>query len=111
MTAPDYKLFPMWVVYENADERGDGTPAWFFSNEVVARQQAAGRGWYGGDAPVREHHGLQTSDGRVYWLQQEEPIALNFTPADAKKMRQRALAKLTRDERMLLGLPEDLEED
>jgi hypothetical protein len=93
----------IYAVNQGDDDRHAGSPCWFFENRSDAEQCAVGRGWWGGTAPVSEHNALIVDD-QAYLLTRVEPVRLNFTPDDEQAKRNAARAKLTEEERKLLGI-------
>lgn len=91
---------PVWVVYSVIDERGmRGGLVGFFRSEPEARHGAKGKGFYG-NGQVVESQALVWA-GKYYWLQATEPIVFR---ADFDAMREAALAKLTDEDKRVLGL-------
>ena len=93
----------IYAVNQGDTDRYAGQPAWFFDSKDDAVNCSLGRGWYGGNAPVGEHMAL-VIDGTAYLLARAEPVALNVTPEDEQAKKNAALAKLTEEERKLLGI-------
>lgn len=101
------KIFEIWVVYTGGDDRFIGTPTLFFSSEYLACHEARGKGWYGGDAPVRQHHAVEV-DGKFYLLEDAEPIDLDGElKAKNEQLKEKALAKLSEEEKRALGLMDE----
>lgn len=93
----------IYAVNQGDTDRHSGTPKWFFDSKQVAVECSIGRGWYGGNAPIGEHSAL-VIDGKAYLLARAEPVALNVTPQDEQAKKNAARAKLTEEERKLLGI-------
>lgn len=93
----------IYAVNQGDDDRHLGHPCWFFEGRSDADNCAVGRGWYGGNAPVSEQNELIV-DGEAYLLSRVEPVKLNFTPEDEQAKKNAARAKLTDEERKLLGI-------
>ena len=93
----DAEVAEVWSVH-----RG-GQPKWWFRDKQLARDAAAGRGWYGGDAPVSKHTAIILNDSEVYLLKQVDPVVFGG-PETEDERRKRAMDKLTESEKRLLGL-------
>jgi hypothetical protein len=93
----------IYAVNQGDDDRHTGHPCWFFEGRSDADNCAVGRGWYGRTAPVSEHNALIVN-GEAYLLSRVEPVKLNFTPEDEQAKKNAARAKLTDEERKLLGI-------
>lgn len=93
----------VYAVHQGDSERHAGKPFWFFESSADAESVAKGRGWWGGKAPTSEHTALIVGE-HVYLLARPEPVKLNEFPEDELTKKQKALAKLTKEEQKLLGL-------
>lgn len=104
-----YKIVHGYAVYETTDEMGRrGQLIGVYTDEYEAKKQAKGVGWYGGQGDVAPVSLLITEDGKNFMLQVKAPIDLNTNfPELAKKKRKSALSKLTKEEKVLLGLEEE----
>jgi hypothetical protein len=100
----DTYLKQVYVVYENSDERSIGTPAWYFTDLAKAEAAAKGRGWYGGDAPIRDRYVAYVGGGWAFLVVDEEPIRLDQGPDEQAAIKEAALKKLTPEEKQILGL-------
>ncbi len=97
----------MWEVYTTIDEYGrDGEMVGLFSDEVMANAAAKGKGWWGGKGDVRPVFALDCHNGYYQVLKYRNPVKAD---TDIVKLREdiktKALAKLTEEEKALLGLP------
>lgn len=99
----DPKVINVWAVNQGDDDRSCGRPVWFFDSAAKAEEVAAGRGWFGGNAPVGEHKAILFGN-QIYLLAKTEPIELNLGPQDQAERRKKAIEKLTPAERKLLGI-------
>lgn len=97
------EILKIYAVNQGDNDRHSGTPRWFFEDKQIAVNCSIGRGWYGGNAPIGEHSAL-IIDGNAYLLARPEPVALNVTPEDEQAKKNAARAKLTEEERKLLGI-------
>lgn len=102
------RIFEVWAVHQGDDDRGSGFPEWFFDSEAAARKHAEKRGWYGSDAPIskRKAYDLR-SGGKILILDNKfpEPVIMGYSEAvENQKKRNKALAKLTKEDREVLGL-------
>lgn len=70
----------------------------YYDNEQEAQKHCNGMGF--SPAP-KKHLGLQLEDGKVFIFRSSEPVRLFHTTDEMKK--ERALSKLTPEERKLLG--------
>lgn len=102
------KIFEVWAVHQGDDDRNSGYPEWFFASEAAARKHAEKRGWYGGDAPVSKRLAYDLGvGGKILILDNRfpEPLMLGYSEAvENQKKRNKALAKLTKEDREVLGL-------
>lgn len=113
------KLIHVFAVHQGDTDCSVGSPTWFFYSQAEANEAAKGRGWYGGNAPVRSYDALSIYDDKqpgylsgahvdkpatVYLLRQAEPLAMDVGPEDPRVLRENALAKLTDVEKQILGL-------
>lgn len=95
-------IIKIWAVHQGDNEFTNGYPYYFFLNEVDALYAAKNKGWYGGPAPVTEQWVLLIHD-KMYLLQKNEPIKFGLKTKE-EEMRERALKKLTQEEKKVLGL-------
>lgn len=101
-------VFTVWTVHRDNDDRSDGPITDVCGTRALAEAAAKGSGWYGGDAPVRTHHAIRVGNA-TYLLQSEDPVCVAFSLDDLvlaheHATRLKALAKLTPEERRVLGL-------
>ena len=99
------QFIEVWTVYETVSEWGQqGRRVGVFTRETDAEVSAIGRGYFGGHGAIEQ--GLAVSlDGLVYVLKDANPVDLDVD--EIKSMEERvaqAKAKLTPEERKLLGL-------
>lgn len=91
----------MFEVRETVDDKGRlGQTVGYFFNENDAHDAAVGQGWYGSDGVVTPRFSLRVN-GSDYLLASKTPIEFG---SYRNLLRQRALAKLTVEEREVLGL-------
>jgi len=97
----------IWAVYSTYDETGrDSSLVSCWETQLAAQNNRKGHGWYGGPGNVRELPALQLPDGRIFVLLQAEPVKLGIDLVQGQlDARAAALAKLSIEERKLLGLP------
>ena len=111
------KIIKVYAVHQGDDDRSSGYPVWFFDDFSKAKTVAAKRGWYGGEAPITERYAICVSQqdswfteqirvecNEYYLLDNTDPIKLNEGPDDILRKKQAALAKLTPEDRKVLGL-------
>lgn len=98
-----YEIIDVWAVYQGDDDRLSGYPTWWFDNESDAQCIAKGRGWWGGNAPVKKHPVILVGD-KAYLLAHSEPLELNVGPEEQAAEKEAALSKLSDREKRLLGL-------
>jgi hypothetical protein len=114
------RIITIHAVHQGDDDRSFGHPAWWFYSKHEAEEVAKGRGWFGGNAPVRDYQALSLEDDRqagringwsftpepptVYLLANLKPLRMGVGPADVAALKAAALAKLTDTEKELLGL-------
>lgn len=97
------KIIDVYVVHGEGDERSIGAPAWIFKDSAKAKLVATGRGWWGGNAHVGTRKAIVV-DGKCYLLDRCGPFVLDEGPDDRLAKKAAAIAKLTSEERDLLGL-------
>lgn len=103
-------IIDVWCVHRGDDDRSSGHPAYFFTSEEAATKARKGTGWYGGDAPISKRKAIRVNDD-CYLLDEIGEIDLDGAKeVHKRKTREKALSKLTEEERELLGL-EDSDED
>ena len=100
--------FCVWTVHRECDDRRDGPITDICGTQELANSVAKGSGWYSGDAAVKKRHAI-TVEGNTYLLEHERPIivALSFGDIDVARkvaLREKAISKLTAEEREALGL-------
>jgi hypothetical protein len=102
------KITQVYVTYSTTDEYGRrGSRNGIFTTRSKADKEAIGIGWWGGTGTVVVEHAI-TVDGISYLLSSPEPIELDVTSDEVKamkeKLKRKALAKLTSEERKALGV-------
>lgn len=105
----DYSKEPQIInIYvAHGDPGDDRTPGirapklGFFSEKYLAEQAAEGQGWWGGAGAVSEAFALKVN-GKFYLLGQPGEIQIDMKTIDMVK--KQALAKLTPEEKKVLGL-------
>lgn len=97
------KVFQVSHVRDEYNRLGDVVG--FYTTEAAAAAAAKGKGFYSGPGDIKPVTAMEGPDGEFYILVRPEPVKLDVDlltlVADAKKA---ALAKLTPEERTLLGL-------
>ncbi len=96
-------IVTLYAVHQGDDDRHWGHPAWYFRTSSEAEHAAKGQGWYGGTAPTSEVRAIKLEDDQYLILRSEDRIRLGG-PEDEKKIRDKALAKLTDLEKRILGI-------
>lgn len=100
-------IISLWTVYETADEYGSrGATVGYFDTRAKADVAARGRGrYYGTPGEVVYGFGLKIGDNEVLPLAVGHPVSLNIDTVRQKTMiREAAKAKLTPEERAILGI-------
>lgn len=101
-------VFEVWAVHQGDDDRSIGRPEWFFTTQKAALEHAQKRGWYGGPAPVTKRLAYDLGvGGKILILDVNfpEPVIIGYSEAvENQKRRNKALAKLTTEDREALGL-------
>ncbi len=97
------EIVTIYAVNQGDDDMHAGKPKWFFRSLTDAKECARGRGWYGSDAPVGNHKALIV-DGAAYLLAQPKPVELDPVLDDEQAKKNKAVAKLSDEERKLLGI-------
>lgn len=97
--------FLVFSVYETTDEYGTrGAYVGSFIDKNIAEATSANKGWWGGNGQVIPTWAIKNHLGKVYLLQSDESINLDTdVQKAAEDIKQRALAKLTVEERRVLG--------
>lgn len=104
------KTLKVWAVHQGDDDRSCGSPRWWFSDQTEANNFAKKRGWFGGDAPVSEHcamvvPGSVTESGRdEYYLTKAKVDLDGVEEKIQNELKENALAKLSDEEKRVLGL-------
>ena len=103
------KIFGVYTVHRNNDERYDGPVTDVCSTKAIAEKVAGGSGWYGGNAPICTAWAVEV-DGSVYLLANSSPVDLDGKLSKQKDdLKKQVLSKLTQEEREALGLESDAE--
>lgn len=106
------QIISVYVVRETVDEYGHtGEIIGVTVSKAEADNLAKGRGWYGGTADIREEKALVLDPANpeaVLLLQStiEYPLGVNL-PERRREKRKAALAKLSPEEKELLGVKEN----
>ena len=111
------ELAEVWVVYVGDDDKSPGTPGFVFRDEQAARKYAKGRGWYGGNSPVAKRLAaikcpfLGAEVDQVFGEGDcvlidvvKNSLKIDVPPKDELAAKQEILAKLTEEEKKILGL-------
>jgi hypothetical protein len=103
-------VIDVWGAYETGDEWGRFLRLiGIFRTEQAAKEVAAKRGFYGGPGDVQNRKAIWFADDQVYLLDRSAPfaLALDLDLIKTKETRRKfALAKLTDEEKELLGVKE-----
>lgn len=104
----DGSIIDVWAAYETDDDRGRSSALiGVFRTQQAAKEAAKKRGFYGGPGNVEQRKAVWFADDQVYMLDRSAPFALSLglDLIKTKEMRRKAaLAKLTDEEKELLGL-------
>ena len=101
---PTNKIFGIYTVHRNNDERYSGPVTDVCSTKAIAEKIAYGSGWYGGNAPIVAGWAVEV-EGKVYLLASNSPVDLDGKIAKNKEqIKKEALQKLTEDEIEALGI-------
>lgn len=103
-TLHNIEIKRLYAVHQGDDDRSSGYPRWYFDNAMEATKVAIGRGWWGGNAPVSEKKCLVIDGITAYLLASDVPISINEGPDDELTKKQKILAKLTEEEKKILGV-------
>ena len=98
----------VYAAYETVDEYGRlGSRRGIFTTRSRADKEAIGIGWYGGAGSVMTKNVIIVDD-KAYLLDSPNPVELDVSSKEAEAERERlkksALAKLSADERKVLGV-------
>lgn len=98
------KIFGIYTVYRNNDERYNGPVTDVCSTKAIAEKIAYGAGWYGGNTPIIAGWAVEI-EGKVYLLTSNVPVDLDGRIAKNKEeIKKKALEKLTDEEIEALGI-------
>ncbi len=108
----DFEIIDVWAVHQGDTDMTVGYPAWYFTEEYKAKEVAFKRGWYCGNAPISKHKAIIVHDVYdfplantfIYLLSSDSQLKLDEGPDDILAKKAKALAKLTKEDRELLGL-------
>lgn len=106
------EIIDVYVAHGDGGERGIGPIVGVCSTETNAKMMSKGRGWYGGNGHVGKRKALKITTGRecheiIYLLDKAMETAVQMDtdiPKLIKERKEAALNKLTKEERILLGL-------
>lgn len=102
------KIFDVWLVYTDGDDRSYGDPTHFFSDGDKAVQFSKGTGWYGGDARVNKGKAIKVGS-KVYLIDQEIDLD-GVNKKKKEELRAAAIKKLTPEELEALKGIEDTDD-
>ena len=104
------EVISVYATYEIIDERGSQKSlVGIFTNEKTAQIASKGRGWYGGNGRVIRRTAILLPNERCLLIDQEtsdlKGTRLNVDFLDEyEELRNAALAKLTDEEKRILGV-------
>lgn len=103
---PSTEYATFYIVWTTEDERGTrGSVVGVYTNSADAEKAKEGKGWWGGPGDVEKADGWFVGDyvmfPRVKVLREDIDVNL---PQRTEEKRQAALAKLTEEEKQLLGV-------
>lgn len=111
------KFADAWAVHQTVNEYGHlGKLVGVFSTENKANKAAIGQGWYGGHALVEKHRAIVLVDydsgTEHYYLLDKKltdvPSKLDTNLIEYENLiKKRALSKLSKEEKEVLGLEEE----
>lgn len=97
-------IITIYGAYETTDEYGRlGGCRGYYTHHSVAETKAKGIGWYGGNGRVQTESAVKIN-GRYYILKSCDPIVVDDSFDKKIALKQQALAKLTKEEKEVLGL-------
>lgn len=99
----EFEITEIFAVHQGDTDRDAGKPKWWFKDEQIAIDASKGVGWYGGPAPISNHHAILIDEDTAYLLQQKLPIKFKG-PLSDEELKEKALNKLTETDREVLGL-------
>lgn len=96
----------IYRVSETIDDMGrTGKIVGYFTDKDSALLVSDGHGWYGGQGKVETLHAIEAGSGKYFLLAQPKPVRLDVDLVkELAAKKEKALAKLTSEERRLLGL-------
>jgi len=102
MVYPAFTVKDVWVVHQESEHGGRGQLIGIFSDADKADIAAVGRGAWWSNATPKKRKAVVES-GHAYVIECQADLDLNL-PAYELKVREKGLSKLTREEKMALGL-------
>lgn len=97
------KVQTLYAVNQGASEYKQGKPKWYFTTKQEAERCAKGRGWYGSTASISTLEAIILGDF-AFIVDAYNPVIINRGPEDEEQIKKTALAKLTEEEKRLLGI-------
>jgi hypothetical protein len=96
-------VYEVWTTINEFGQSGELIG--YFTDEKVAREEAQGKGWYGGEGLVIKIIALNIINTSFWFaLKNDEPIKLDEKLEPSHVIREKALAKLSTKEKIALGL-------
>lgn len=99
------ELIDIYVVYNESEHGWGGGPCGYFTSFSAAKEFGRNKGSWGGPVDPKTEKAIRLQDGTVYRLADPDPIDLDGVQAQYEEnLRKQAIAKLTDEERRVLGL-------
>ena len=104
------EFMKVYAVYDTNDKGCNQSTLAYFSMKTKAEEYSVGRGRIGGKGNVLEHQAVKIND-QVFLLQRKNPIRLDFTKEDQKRIKEEAIKKISKylndDELNALGVKDN----
>jgi hypothetical protein len=96
----------LYKVYETIDEYGrPGSTIGYFTSSSNASTVAEGRGWYGGAGGIVAVNAIVVDDNMCFEVVNSSPLQIDEDLIESRQNKiKKALAKLSEEERNLLGV-------
>jgi hypothetical protein len=98
-------VVPVFKAHGDGGNRGIGPVVGVATSEYKAREIARGKGFFGSDGSVTEGFAIDDGRGKLYLLEKTFPFVDGEDRVEAaRKAKAEALAKLTDEDKRILGL-------
>ena len=99
------QIVKIWKAHGDGGERGVGPILGISKSEGTAKAMSKGKAFFGADGSVWSGSAIENADGLLYLLETPEPFEDGVYQVETKdRARQAALAKLTDEDLLALGI-------